>query len=173
MLKRIKKEYIIAGVICIVFLLGFVGISSLKLNKSSMSSTRTTPTPLENRPQLPSILDTKKTNQAISILQNKPQLSAQDTAAKQKLAAAADTTEFVYGSPEFSVYYLKHDGTFQVEVNSLDVTRAKNDAASWFVSKGFTLDGLCKIPVIFYLGPAPLQIAQQKNMQFNPLPNNC
>lgn len=106
-------------------------------------------------------------------MENKQQLSQQDIDAKNKIASSLQNQS---GNPvtndEFSVDYLHDNDLFMVQILSTKIDQARKDAVSWFVSQGFTIDGLCKLPVTFFLS-RDVKSQLPPDTVFNPLPDGC
>jgi hypothetical protein len=131
--------------------------------------TGTSPTPQINYKQ-------NSEEKLINGINNRQPLSANDTQAKNTISNSLNNQS---GSPkqtnEFRVDYLHSNDLFQVEILTTNIDQAKKDAIQWFLSQGFTQEGLCKLPVSFYLNFDVKQQLKQSGTQvtFNPLPDFC
>lgn len=73
----------------------------------------------------------------------------------------------------YKATYTKFDDSFEVEIRSVDIAQAKQNAISWFLGKGISQTGLCQLPLSFYLSSTIMAQLQNLNLTFNPLPDFC
>lgn len=69
--------------------------------------------------------------------------------------------------------YLSEPDQFMVEIRSTDIDGTKNQVKQWFNSQGISDEGICKLPVVFYMNPTAAEAYRNKNVEFNPLPIGC
>jgi hypothetical protein len=118
--------------------------------------------------------DLKSQHRLIQTLKSRPPLSPSDLAAKKKIAALEPAgSEIIYQSPDFTIYYVSSADFFQAEILTTDVTKAKQKAVNWFKSEGMSQQGICDLPIGFYLNYSISQQLQNSNVVFNPLPEGC
>lgn len=171
MRTMLSKKTIIIG----LFLLLIILITIIALNRptkiiSPNLSTIPTPIPLPTTSQANLVNEAKIMNLIIS----KQPLSSNDQGVKTKIDNSLNN---VAGSPikndEFRVDYLHDNDQFQVEILTTDFNQAKKDAVSWFTSEGFSMNAVCKLPVIFYLNFDIKQELPDRGINFNPLAEGC
>lgn len=105
---------------------------------------------------------------------NKQSLSLSDQTAKQKLITTiGNTSGTLYHSPQIDVVYLQSADFFQVEILTTDITTAKEEANIWFRSQGLSHQGICNLPVQFFINWNVANQLRNSNLIFNPLPENC
>lgn len=124
--------------------------------------------------QQPIIYDQTKSEQALHSLVNRQPLSSNDLFVKQKLIISANG-DIVYTSSDFTVEYIKPLDQFQVELNSINLGLAKQEAEKWFLSEGLSQTGICTLPVSFEISANVVQQLKttNKSVVFSPLPDGC
>lgn len=119
----------------------------------------------------------QKMDKMLKILKERPALSASDRKAKQKIIAPLDKVKnksgYVKTYKDYKIEYVSNADEFFVEILSPNVQRAKYWATMWFKLNGISDEGLCKLPVVFYLNWNIAQQIKNLNIEFNPLPDNC
>ncbi len=170
-----KKIFI--GIILICALYAFFTLVSIFTKHSPAPANITTsptlfPTPTSFVVKQPQVNPQNSDNKLIDAIQNRQTLSATDSASKNSIIRSLNDQP---GSPaktdEFRIDYLPAGDLFQVEILTTDYQKAKTDATNWFLTNGFTQEGICKLPVEFYLN---WNIRTQLNLtNFNPLPDGC
>jgi hypothetical protein len=107
---------------------------------------------------------------------NRPKLSPEDDAAKQKMIALLPPNQnsgVIIESDTVKVEYVQSPDIFQVEILTTDITQAKINANSIFRKFGMSQKGICYLPLQFYLNyDVARQLGEQKK-SFNPLPIGC
>src|SRR5206468_11266738 len=94
-----------------------------------------------------------KTSGTLQNLHRLP-LSQDDFYAKDKilqLLPANEQTGTVYQSQNVVIEYIATTDTFQAEILTTTIASAKSEAASWFISEGMSQQGICEVPLAFYL----------------------
>lgn len=112
----------------------------------------------------------------LGILAKRPALSVKDKAAKTKIInnlANEKSHPYTKKFDDFTIDYVKSADEFLVEIKSLNTQRAKYWATMWFKLSGISDEGLCKLPVMFYLESDLKNRLQVPSLEFNPIPDNC
>jgi hypothetical protein len=73
----------------------------------------------------------------------------------------------------FKVEYLHSPDVFTIEILTTDTDLAKRDALNYFKGQGLTAQGICDLPIVFYLSPEVSDYFRQSNLEFNPVPEGC
>jgi hypothetical protein len=111
----------------------------------------------------------------LEIIQNRPPLSATDLSAKNNIIRMLPDGQYsgvVYRAADFTVDYVQNPDLFQVEVLITDTEKAKQEALDWFRNEGISQQGICNLPIDFYLNSdVKNQITNPD--AFNPLPDGC
>lgn len=101
-------------------------------------------------------------------------LSASDSAAKQALLSTLGTNSSLLNiTLTFRAEYIAGPDEILIEILTPDITQAKNDAVDWLSSIGFSHDGICHFPVVFFLNRDVAQQLQNRHISFKPLPEGC
>lgn len=112
----------------------------------------------------------------IDYIQNRKPLSQSDTTIRANILAETGTTEQsgeIYSSPNIFIEYVRSADIFQVEIKSTEIDMAKTEALVWFQNKGMSKEGLCAMPISFYLNyDIKTQIGEAAD-SFDPLPPGC
>lgn len=69
--------------------------------------------------------------------------------------------------------YVKTADLFQGEITSVDIEGAKNEVVDWFSKKGISQDGICHLPLMFYLSENVSRQLRGENILFSPIPDGC
>lgn len=183
-----KRTYIlILGLFLVVLLLGTILVLSLLQPKNQSPTTSTvlpTPTPVAysiprkpktlTTPSIPTVFKPKETQKILQALEYRQPLSTIDAKIKTKLInSVPQNAENIITNNEFAVDYIQPLDLFQVEIKISNIDKAKTDAVTWFLSEGMTNDGVCKLPVTFYLEYSILQQIKEQGIQFSPISNGC
>jgi hypothetical protein len=110
------------------------------------------------------------------LAENRRVLSDEDIQAKDAVLQELFATEasgYVYTSPTIKIEYVNSADEFVIEITTTAIDGAKKEAVDWFLSKGFTNDGLCKIPILFYLNNDVAQSPELASQIFSPLVPGC
>jgi hypothetical protein len=163
------KKFILGATAAFVLLFGIVLF--LLLRPRNTQDEVTIPT----RTQTPIIkYDQKKTDQMLKILDEKPSLTEQDQETKKQLIdSLGNNSGILVNRVAFMVEYVKTADEFMVEIRSTDIEKAKEDAVVWLKEQGFTQDGICNLPVVFYPNIPRDQMLNTIDKSFNPLAPGC
>ena len=114
--------------------------------------------------------DTEKSDKMLLILKNRPTLSPSDKAIRDQLISSPNP---IIKTKEFSMEYIPTPDQFQVEILSPDVSQAKANAVAWLTDKGLSKDGICYLPITFYLNYDVSENLRGQDTKFNPIPEGC
>jgi hypothetical protein len=166
-----KRVFLVLSLVVFLVTVSVVVFVNKPEQKPYLFDFGSTPTPIIN-PIKQTVL--KNEAKIIDRINNQQPLPAADVNAKTNVINLLKNTS---GSPistnEFRVDYLYTNGLFQVEILTTNTDQAKADAVSWFISQGFTQDGICKLPVMFYLNFNVKQQLPDHGANFNPLADGC
>lgn len=174
-----KEKVILVIIVSSVITLAFVVILSLLILGPAAKPAPTPPviqaSPTLN-PPTPVIIsyDQQKRDQLVEKIAGKKTLSATDTQVKSKvLSSLYNSSGVVKQDPDFTVVYLKTPDLFQVEIATINYLQAKGNATNWFLSQGFSTNGICNLPIQFYLSAQIKTQLKNTDINFNPLPEGC
>jgi len=174
-----KPKLFLISLIILVVLLIVISIFTAVSHQSNQNTVNffpsPTPLPIQSAPHLQNVIyDQDQTDKMIQTVENKPSISPSDSDIKTSIISSlGNDSGTVYTSPnEFRIDYVQSPDLFQIEILTTDFHKAKTDAVAWLQSQGFSTDGICKLPVTFYLN---FDIKQQlpQGTVFQPLPDGC
>lgn len=116
------------------------------------------------------------TQKMLDKLVNRSPLSGSDRAAKEKIIAllpSGQVSGIIYKSPTFNFEYISSADEFQSEILTVDIAQAKTDTISWLSTQGLSKNGVCSLPVVFYLNRNIANQLRSSNIKFNPLAEGC
>jgi hypothetical protein len=119
----------------------------------------------------PAAIDPQK--KLLDLVQNRRPLSQADQNAKAKILSnfpQGQDSGVVYKTSTISVEYVHSPDLFQVDILTNNISAAKAEAVAWFQKQGMSQQGICSLPLTFYLD---FQINNQQKGSFNPLPEGC
>lgn len=101
-------------------------------------------------------------------------LSESDLAVKNKLLSQlSPNNSIITDQGNFKVEYLKTPQYFMVEIKAGDADETKQETLDWFKNQGFSLEGICNLPVIFYVGSDIAEQYRENKLQFDPTIEGC
>lgn len=109
-----------------------------------------------------------------SMFKNRQELSSSDSAAeKQILQQITPQDTLLMVTRTFKLEYLPTPNEFISEILTTDITSGKQDTISWLESQGLSMEGICHLPLFFYLSPDVMQQLKGSTTLFNPIPDGC
>lgn len=181
-LKHRKQDIfvILLALVLINIILTIISLYFLQDKKSTPQQTTTNiPTPTsvyEENNNYTFKYNTEAHSKLADIIINRPPLSLQDQEAKTNLlqtTVKGFNSGIVYETPNVRVEYVQSVDMFLAEILTDEVQTAKNETNIWFRERGLTQKGICNLPVMFYFDRSKIESLQNKDMEFNPLPNSC
>ncbi|HUQ85567.1 MAG TPA: hypothetical protein VM077_04540 [Candidatus Limnocylindrales bacterium] len=186
----IKKERVIIVIFAIILIIITVAVIFFALSPrekteeiatptpipESATSIEPTPLPIEAKTNPPIQYDQDSARKMLDKLNNKTTLSQNDTEAREKLLSllpAGQVSGVLYRSPTIIIDYTNAADQFQAEIITVDIAQAKADATAWLKSQGLSQQGICDLPVVFYLSRNVLGQLRDKNYTFSPLAEGC
>lgn len=169
-LLKDKKILFFLIIFVVLFPLGFFG---LRLQNPVPESI--TPATLQKADPSPTSATLPKSDpnkKLLDYIQNRRALSNADLRAKKAILSSAASSGVIYQNEKISIEYVKSADLFQVEIMTIETVSAKKEAVEWFQSKGLSNEGICSLPVSFYLN-FDIKIQLEEAGSFNPLPDTC
>lgn len=111
------------------------------------------------------------TKKMLDTVENRKTLSDNDKKIREAIITSMQNP--LSETDSYLLEYLSEPDQFMVEIRSTDIDGTKNAVKQWFNSQGISDEGICKLPVIFYMNPAAAEHFRNKNVEFNPLPLGC
>lgn len=113
-------------------------------------------------------------NKIEDLRKNQNNLSQNDAAIRDTLIKSIVNPQgILYTTKNIQIVYASGINEFEVEIFTTDINGAKNEAVVWLKQKGLSDDGICKLPLIFYLNIKISNQLKESGIVFNPLPDNC
>lgn len=144
------------------------------LQKKELPTPTVATTPLISIPAKLSPTEDPQTR-LLEKIENRQPLSYEDVLAKNRiiqLLPAGQDSGVVYRAADFSVDYVQDPDLFQVEILITDIEKAKQEAINWFLQEGISQQGICNLPIEFYLNSSVRNQIPSPDA-FNPLPASC
>lgn len=188
-LPKGKEEYyfvLALGIILviIVILIGIISLTQTTPPVTNKEATLPTPTlaatnniPSQGVYTNPPVTYTR--DASVKLIQKEEQrtpLTDSDMQAKNnilKLLPEGQDYGTVYSSNNINIYYVQSLDLFKVEVLTINVASAKTEAENWFTNQGMSQEGVCNLPLGFYLNWDTANILRDSGFEFNPLPDGC
>lgn len=178
--NKIKRILLIVAGIFIFFLilLGITILESLKNREMLDRESFPTPTLVEINRQQTSLIERYEkegSKKLLNYLKTRPTPSLpSDSQTKTRLIREIpDGSTIITSNTSFKIEYVEGPETFEVEVKTIEFDRAKNEAIEFLKSEGLSEDGICKLPVIFYLNYDVASEMTTGAKKLNPIPDFC
>lgn len=175
-----KKEdlliFIFAGILLvIVIVIAAIALTSKGVRDTNVTSLSPTPLPpVKTIPPVQYNVQDEKKN--LNIINTRPQLSPADVEVRKKIIASipgGNQSGVVYESSNVRIDYIQPHDIFQGEVLTVNITQAKQEASNWLRSQGLSQEGICILPIEFYLNYPIASQLQDTNTEFSTLPLGC
>lgn len=179
-----ENYFVIALALILVIIVIMIAAISIQQNEITKHSQSPTPTPVASEVNPTQAANTKppvtyKKDASIKLVRKEEQrtpLSATDAQAKAhilQLLPQGQDYGTVYSSNNITIDYVQALDLFKVEILTVDVASAKTEAENWFKQQGMSQEGICDLPLGFYLNFDIANILKTSNFTFNPLPDGC
>lgn len=183
-----KEYYFVLGLgivlNIIVVIIAFIALSDK--NQKTIPSTTTTvttttispPTPVPSTPFEKKYVsyNNDASNRLLERVNNRNILNENDKVAKAKVLAlfpAGVQAGVLYETNTIIIDYTHAIDLFMVEILTPDIEKAKAEATLWFMTQGVSQEGLCNLPVMFYINVGVVQSLQNVNINFSPVAPGC
>ena len=143
---------------------------------TSPGPTKANITSSPNKPQTnpPILYHSQSTKKMFEKLKNRTPLSVKDESAKKRiLSSIKDRSVTLRTAPTFRIEYISSPDVFMVEIKTIDIGKGKLDAKNWLISQGFTEQGACELPVVYYLNSDVSSRLRDFGITFSPLASGC
>ncbi len=184
MLKKfISQHLVLTSVVIAIILFGLVMLfSSGNVNKptpapsNQIKPTAKTTTSRRQEESVKPLVNYDQHAVALRVdkIKNPQPLIENDYVMRKKLIdSLGGKSGILQKTADYRVEYLKSPDEFMVAIRNINIGNAKKDAIDWFTSQGISKNGLCNLPVTFYLEPKVARQVKPLNMTFNLLPDYC
>lgn len=175
MTKRYKIIIGIVGTILLLLIIGLVMIAFQAVTPPEES--QPTPTLVPSPTTVKQVLFDKESEMLLlDKLINRETLAENDAAVKSRILTnlpAGKTSGVVYQSGIVRVEYILPVDEFKAQILSTSIDQAKKDAVQWFQQQGMSAQGICALPLNFYLQTNVARYLKENQIVFNLLPNEC
>jgi len=181
LLKMKKQDYILLifaiSLVTVILIIATIATSkpqNSNTNTSNITSKIIAPTIATNNTIVK--YDANKQDSVYKKIQNRPSLKRSDDEVKRTIITSlGNKTGMLYESQNVAVSYIMSGDLFQAEILTTDIQTAKQEATQWFTSQGLSHQGMCDLPVIFFLNSKIARDLHASDNQtiFNPLPQGC
>ncbi len=114
------------------------------------------------------------TKKMLDNLNNPKPLSVQDQSTRERLINSLGNKSGVFvQNTLYHIEYVKAANQFMIEIKSTDIQVAKTEAVEWLIQQGFSQEGICNLPVVFYLNSQVSRQLSGQDIIFSPLAEGC
>jgi len=176
-----KQDYItlLLGGLLVFIVFAIVIIISTQQNTPTPNTITPTPTSEPSATvsdNLPVFYDNSAEARLAQKVQARPTLQPQDAQAKSNTLNTilhGFNSGVLYETADVRIEYVESADLFMAEVKTTNVNTSISEASTWFIKQGLTQQGICNLPLMFYLDPGVAQDLQGQDVIFSPLPNGC
>jgi hypothetical protein len=107
---------------------------------------------------------------------HRPQLSSQDAQQKTNTLQTilhGPNSGVLYETSNVRLEYVQSADLFMAEIKTINIVQAKSEIYTWLQGQGFSPQGICNLPVMFYMDPEVRQALEGQKIIFSPLPSSC
>jgi len=174
-----KQDYfvIIFAAILVVIVFSIVYISLTTKPPAQTTNNPPIQNPTITQPDnLPIQYDNAAEDRLFQKINNRPTLTPAD---QQQKGDTLNTilhgfnSGVLYETDDVRVEYVQSADVFMAEIKTQNLIKAKVDANTWFLHQGFSQEGICNLPLMFYLDPQVSDELQGEDVIFSPLPPSC
>lgn len=80
---------------------------------------------------------------------------------------------YIRQTTDYNVSYVLSPDDFEAEIKTFNVDEAKTEIINFFRESGMSEDGICKLPLVFFLSPNVSQQLRGSEVKFSPIPDFC
>jgi len=168
---------------CVVFFILFIGLIIFSIftpkdpvpTSTVQNESGPNPTTSFSRPKPQMRYNKEATDELLETVRTRPTPSLDtDIAIREQLIASLEgESDILYASPLVRIEYISTPNDFEAEILTDEIDSAKDEAIAWFHSQGLSEEGICKLPLFFYLSSRTKSGIQNSNYTFNPRPSFC
>lgn len=172
----IKRDKLILLVTAALSVAGFVVLVFIVVFRSSSTPAKQQePITEVNRPA-DSIINYESGTQSrlFKLLTEERSLRETDLKARGKITSSMpEKSGTLLLSQRVRLDYLATPDFFQAEILTTDIASAKKEVIDWLLSHGISQSGICKLPIMFFLGQEPTDEFVKSRQTFSPLAPGC
>jgi hypothetical protein len=173
-----QEKLLFAGLITAAIVFVLVILFSLTKNGSlHLPDTGVLPTPtiVQLNNNAPAIKYNESSEQKIiNLLLHPAILSSNDSDIKNELLGPLNgSAGDIYATTNVTLSYLPSIKEFQAEIKTIYIDLAKKDAVDWLKKQGMSQQGICNLPLEFFLNVDVANDPDLQNITFDALPPGC
>jgi hypothetical protein len=189
-MRRKKEDYfVIALGVILVIIVSIIAViastdeSSPDKNPPEVTSATTPaadstiiPTQDITNTRPPLLYDEKSDEKLLDLIRNRRAISNADLLAKSKiltLLPQGKVSGVIHETRNIRIDYTQSADLFQVEIITTDITEAKDEANTWFKEQGFSQEGICSLPVGYYVSYVVADQIRDSGIVVDSLGNSC
>jgi hypothetical protein len=179
-MKKHRKQDILTLVFAVILIFIILGIVLLTINPAPQQQTPSpTPLPIVSTAAQPTpgiFYDSASGSRLADKIINRQPLSPEDASVKTKTLNTilkGYNSGIFYKNPNVTVEYVKSVDLFMAEIYTPNIVKAKTEVNTWFLNQGFSQEGICNLPIMFYLNTSVSSQLQNQSINFSPLINGC
>jgi len=169
-----KIFYIVTGVIVILIISVILALSTT--NKSTKpNTTAPIPTPFVGEAVKPVVnYDEGSLQKSAERIKNPGELSQQDKQVRKSLLdRVGNKSGILFEYSTFRITYMQTFDFFESEILTTNVSQAKSDTLAWLKQQGLSENGVCHLPLTFFLNNDVAKKITDPFVSFNPNPDGC
>ena len=163
MRKLVDIFYIIVLILAVVLVVG-------KDVLFEQPQEETSPADVSIQTSPPVAYDTKSSARMLDLVENRIPLSSSDEAVKAKLTKQKNP---IRETATYGIEYIAPMDEFLVEIRTANINQAKEESVAWLKAQGMSEEGICHLPVVYYLNGDVANNLRDMNIRFNPLAPGC
>ncbi len=139
-----KKILLLCGLGAIIFIMMIILIITSIFRNDSQTIEEELPPPVQ--------YNTEQSNRLVDKVQNRSSLSTTDANIRSRLIQqVGGKSGVIQQTDSYRIEYLYAPDMFQIELTANNVQHSKAQAADWLKSTGLSQEGICNLPVSFYV----------------------
>lgn len=175
------KKILVIGLGILILCAGILLVFFLETLKQAPPQPEDTPTPT-NTPQgqeantnPPIDYDNQSTETLLRTVTNRPTPSSTDDSRIRQLLITGlnGTSGVISETATYTLEYSQAPDSFSSEIKTMNINQAKLETINYLKSRGLSEEGICKLPLFFYLNYKISQEYSNSGQTFSPIPDFC
>jgi hypothetical protein len=169
---KVDKQTILVLIIAIILVLILFLFAILIFTNKKTTATNPVNTTISITPPINyNLKDQQKLLNEVTV---RTPLSAGDSLVRKNLIASiGGKSGNLLLTSNVVLSYIASADVFQGEILIPDADTAKNETVKWLTSQGLSKEGVCKLPLMFFITPDAVSGFQATKKEFSPLPPGC
>ncbi|HWY78941.1 MAG TPA: hypothetical protein VNW29_01145 [Candidatus Sulfotelmatobacter sp.] len=162
-------------IICIIIVLSFILLlfskpSQIKQKNAIQTHNKPSISTIQPNDNPPVEYNVEQTKKMLDLVDHRRPLSSMDKQTRDKLVKLKNP---LIDTTNFGIEYVSEPDEFMVEIRTINIKTAKDETIAWFQKKGLSQEGICHLPIVFYLNSDTAQNLRGIPLKFDPLPLGC